>query len=99
MLANVSAEYGDGTALWDLTDLFKAIQDQGASRARAATFFLGCAFIISQLSINVVGNVLAGGLDVASLFPKYINLRRGAYILAALSVLPQPWQQIANGST
>jgi NCS1 family nucleobase:cation symporter-1 len=51
------------------------------------------------LSINVVGNVLAGGLDVASVFPKYINLRRGAYVLAALSVLPNPWQQLASGST
>ncbi|KAL1867171.1 hypothetical protein VTK73DRAFT_4283 [Phialemonium thermophilum] len=69
------------------------------SRGRAAAFFLGIVFIFSQLSINVVGNVLAGGLDVASVFPKYINLRRGAYILAALSVLPNPWQQLAKGST
>lgn len=55
--------------------------------------------IISQLSINVVGNVLAGGLDVAAMFPKHVNLRRGAYIIAALSVLPNPWQQLVNGST
>lgn len=75
------------------------MQDQGGSRARAATFFLAIAFIVAQLSINVPGNVLAGGLDVASVFPKYINLRRGAYVLAALSVLPNPWQQLASGST
>lgn len=92
-------EYGKGVALWDLTDLFTAVQDTGGSRARAATFFLGCAFIISQVSINVPGNVLAGGLDVASVLPKYVNLRRGAYVLAALSVLPNPWQQLASGST
>ena len=79
--------------------LFAAVQDQGGSRARAATFFLGLVFILSQLSINVPGNVLAGGLDVASVLPKYINLRRGAYILAALSVVPNPWQQLASGST
>lgn len=69
------------------------------SGTRAATFFLAFAFIVAQLSICVPGNVLAGGLDVASLLPKYINLRRGAYILAALSVLPNPWQQLASGST
>jgi NCS1 family nucleobase:cation symporter-1 len=55
--------------------------------------------IVSQLSINVVGNVLAGGLDVAAMFPKFINLRRGAYVIAALSVLPNPWQQLVNGTT
>ncbi|KAK5957753.1 hypothetical protein OHC33_000942 [Knufia fluminis] len=97
--ATTQEEYGHGTALWDPTMLFTAIQDQNGSRGRAATFFLGIVFILSQLSINVVGNVLAGGLDVASVFPKYINLRRGAYILAALSVLPNPWQQLASGST
>ena len=56
-------------------------------------------FIISQISINVVGNVMAGGLDVAAALPKYVNLRRGAYIIAVLSVLPNPWQQLSSGST
>jgi NCS1 family nucleobase:cation symporter-1 len=97
--ANCAPEYGNGTALWDPSTLFMAIQDQNGSRGRAAAFFLGIVFILSQLSINVVGNVLAGGLDVASVFPKYINLRRGAYILAAASVLPNPWQQMSSGGT
>lgn len=91
--------YGKGEALWDPTDLFMAIQDEHGSRGRAAAFFLGLVFIVSQLSINVVGNVLAGGLDVAAVLPKYINLRRGAYAIAILSVLPNPWQQLASGST
>ena len=92
-------EYGHGVALWSPSDLLVAIQEQNGSKGRAASFFLAVAFIISQISINVVGNVLAGGLDVASIFPRYINLRRGAYILAALSVAPNPWKQLANGST
>lgn len=94
-----SSGYGKGEPLWDPSALFAAMQDQGGSGARAGTFFLAVAFILSQLSINVPGNVLAGGLDVASVLPKYINLRRGAYILAALSVAPNPWQQLASGST
>lgn len=97
--AATQEQYGHGTALWDPSTLFMAIQDQNGSRGRAATFFLGIVFIVSQLSINVVGNVLAGGLDVASVLPKYINLRRGAYILAALSVAPCPWQQLSSGGT
>ncbi|KAF2773043.1 hypothetical protein EJ03DRAFT_341272 [Teratosphaeria nubilosa] len=97
--AATQKQYGHGTALWNPTDLFIAIQDQHGSRDRAAAFFLGTMFIVSQLSINVVGNVMAGGLDVAAVLPKYVNLRRGAYIIAVLSVLPNPWQQLASGST
>lgn len=97
--AATQQQYGDGTPLWNPADLFAKIQDTHGSRGRAAAFFLGIVFIFSQLSINVVGNVLAGGLDVASVFPKYINLRRGAYILAALSVAPNPWQQLAYPGT
>ncbi|CAL5873259.1 uncharacterized protein PFLUO_LOCUS7528 [Penicillium psychrofluorescens] len=97
--ASTQKRYGKGEPLWDPSALFAAMQDQGGSGARAGTFFLAVAFILSQLSINVPGNVLAGGLDVASVLPKYINLRRGAYILAALSVAPNPWQQLASGST
>lgn len=97
--AATQVEYGNGTALWDPTMLFAAIQDKHGAGGRAAAFFLGIVFIFSQLSINVVGNVLAGGLDVASVFPKYINLRRGAYVLAALSVLPNPWRQLAFPGT
>ncbi|KAM0420344.1 hypothetical protein ACHAPT_011886 [Fusarium lateritium] len=102
--AATQKRYGDGAPLWDPYQLLVAMQDSALNKSseggtRAATFFLAFSFIVAQLSICVPGNVLAGGLDVASLLPKYINLRRGAYILAALSVLPNPWQQLASGST
>ncbi|KAI8660064.1 hypothetical protein NCS57_00982800 [Fusarium keratoplasticum] len=102
--AATQKRYGNGAPLWDPYQLLVAMQDSNSNKSsesgtRAATFFLAFAFIVAQLSICVPGNVLAGGLDVASLLPKYINLRRGAYILAALSVLPNPWQQLASGST
>ncbi|RFU34897.1 hypothetical protein B7463_g1496, partial [Scytalidium lignicola] len=96
--ASTQIKYGKGTPLWDVSDLFVAMQDQLGSKGRAATFFLAAAFIISQCSINVPGNVLAAGLDIASILPRYVNLRRGAYIIAALSVAPVPWKQLASGS-
>lgn len=95
----ILADYGKGTALWDPSKLFRAIQDEHGAGGRAAVFFLALVMIVSQLSINVVGNVLAGGLDIAALFPKFVNLRRGAYVIAICSVLPNPWQQLASGST
>ena len=44
---------------------------------------LALAFLVAQFGINIAGNAVAGGIDLASLFPKYINIRRGAYIVSA----------------
>lgn len=54
------------------------------SSVRAAVFFggLGCAF--SQLAVNVVLNAVSHGMDMAGLAPRYINIRRGAYIIGAV---------------
>ncbi len=35
------------------------------------------AFLIAQFGINIAGNAVSGGIDLASLLPKYINIRRG----------------------
>ncbi|KAF4630711.1 hypothetical protein G7Y89_g7428 [Cudoniella acicularis] len=56
-------------------------------------------FKMMVVSINFPGNILARGIGTVSVFPKYINFRRGAYLLAVLSVVPNPWQQLASGST
>jgi cytosine/uracil/thiamine/allantoin permease len=40
------------------------------------------AFLFAQFGINIAGNAVSGGIDLASMFPKYINLRRGAYIVS-----------------
>lgn len=32
------------------------------------------------------------GMDMAGLWPRYINIRRGSYIMAALGIIVQPWQ-------
>ena len=64
-----------------------AIQDHYDSHSgvRAAAFFAGLGCTCAQLSINVLLNSVSTGMDMAGLWPKYINIRRGAYILAAVS--------------
>lgn len=68
-----------------------------ANRAMAVVF--GLSFVLSQLSFNVVANGFAGGMEMAGLLPKYINIRRGAYITALLSWAVQPWKFFWNSST
>lgn len=72
----------------------------------------GLAFVLSQWGINVPGNLLAGGIDLTSLWPRYLNIRRGgesqlltpleltsAYITLAVSVAMCPWALLSGSNT
>lgn len=76
-----------GEIIWSPIGLLSALQDyyQSSPAIRAACFFAGLGLTGAQLSINVVLNSVSTGMDMAGLWPKYINIRRGAYILAAVS--------------
>lgn len=87
-----------GEAIWNPPLLLLAAQQAGGSRSRASTFFCGFAWIVSQIGINVPGNLIAGGVDVAALLPRYINLRRGAYLILLISICVNPWQLLSTSS-
>jgi len=38
-------------------------------------------------------------MDLAGLFPSYINIRRGAYIGLVLSIAMCPWQLLSSAAT
>lgn len=81
-----------GTAMWLPTDVcLQWLSDNYSSKTRAAAFFCGLAFTSSQLTFNVLANGFAGGMDLAGVFPKYINIFRGASIAALVSWACQPW--------
>lgn len=50
-------------------------------------FFGGVGLAFSQLSINVVLNSISTGMDISGLWPRFINIRRGAYILAIVRLI------------
>ncbi|CRK24231.1 hypothetical protein BN1723_013215 [Verticillium longisporum] len=85
-----------GEAIWSPPTLFaRLIQDNpDHAGTRAAAFFAGLGLVVAQLGVNVCGNGLAGGFDLAAIFPKYINIRRGAYITALLSSVVNPWRLV-----
>ncbi|RPD56817.1 NCS1 nucleoside transporter family [Lentinus tigrinus ALCF2SS1-7] len=90
--------YPDDGLLWAPYDLLPVIQARGGSGARAACFFAGCAFVISQFGINIPGNATSGGIDLSGLLPKYINIKRGAFITAALGLAICPWKLLTGTS-
>ncbi|KAF8063953.1 NCS1 nucleoside transporter family [Lyophyllum atratum] len=84
--------YPDEPLLWKLYDLLEAIQRHEGPAARAAVFFLAFAFFLSQLCVNIVACGVVGGMDLAALAPKYINIRRGSFIIAVIGICINPWR-------
>lgn len=81
-----------GTAMWLPTDVcLQWMADNYSAGTRAAAFFCGLAFASSQLTFNVLANGFAGGMDLSGIFPRYINIFRGAVITALISWACQPW--------
>ena len=92
MTAATQQRFGD--AIWNPPEIFSTLIEKGGSRERAVGFFAGAALVVSQIGVNVPGNALSGGFDFAATFPKYINIRRGAYLTATLSVACSPWRPV-----
>jgi NCS1 family nucleobase:cation symporter-1 len=89
-----------GQAVWNPPTLFVSLLEKdNSSGTRAAVFFAGLALSVSQLGTNLPGNALPGGLDLASVFPQFINIRRGAYIIAILSPIVNPWRLVNTATT
>ncbi|KAL4911463.1 hypothetical protein BDW74DRAFT_184788 [Aspergillus multicolor] len=89
-----------GEAVWNPPTLFvELLQKDTSSGTRAAVFFAGLALSVSQLGTNLPGNALPGGLDLASVFPGFINIRRGAYIIALVSPVVNPWRLVNTATT
>ncbi|KAI0176151.1 NCS1 nucleoside transporter family protein-like protein [Hypoxylon sp. FL1284] len=90
-----------GEVYWNPPDLLMRMMDNGdgSSAARAGVFFLGFGFGLTSMFENICGNSVAGGIDLAGLWPKYINIRRGAIITFVAAWVVQPWQLVNKATT
>lgn len=89
-----------GEAIWNPPTLFAQLLAQNETAGtRAACFFAGLCLVISQIGVNVPGNALAGGFDLAATFPRYLNIRRGAYVTAIFSIIVNPWRLVNTATT
>lgn len=90
-----------GEVIWNPPDLLLTMMDngQGSSASRAGVFFLALGFALTNVFENICGNAVAGGIDLAGLWPRYINIRRGAIITFAAAWVVQPWQLVNRATT
>ncbi|THW05324.1 NCS1 nucleoside transporter family protein-like protein [Aureobasidium pullulans] len=90
-----------GEVYWNPPDLLMRTMDsgEGSSKARAGVFFLAAGFALTGMFENVCGNAVAGGIDLAGLFPRYLDIRRGAILTFVAVWVCQPWQLVNKAAT
>lgn len=70
-----------GAYIWD--PLALAAMWDGPS-GRAAAFFVGFAWCVAQIGVNLSANVISCSNDMVSLCPKYISIRRGVVLTTVI---------------
>ncbi|KAK5744412.1 hypothetical protein LTR17_002122 [Elasticomyces elasticus] len=99
-LAASSTQAIYGEALWNPPDLVqKWLDTDYNAKSRAAAFFAGFGLVVCQLAINTIDNAFSCGIDLAGLFPAFIDIRRGSYIGLVLSIAMCPWQLLSSAAT
>ena len=89
-----------GQYFWNPFELLLHIQSVSMTpAARAGTFFSGLCFLASQIALCIVLNAISTGMDMAALCPRWINIRRGCFILTIIAVAICPWNYVNNVTT
>lgn len=58
---------------------------------RCGIFFIALGFCFAQVTTMIFANLIAAGNDTAAMFPRFINVRRGAIIAVVLAFAITPW--------
>jgi NCS1 nucleoside transporter family len=67
--------------------------------SRACRFFAAFSFALAALGVNISANSLSAANDLTSLFPKYVNIRRGQLITAILAWALVPWKILESAGS
>jgi NCS1 family nucleobase:cation symporter-1 len=86
-----------GEVLWDPLLIVDHWTSPGG---RAAAFFVALAFLIASIAINISANSIAVAVDLTTLFPRYLDLRRAQYVCAVLGAWAMtPWNILASAES
>lgn len=86
-----------GEYIWDPLDLASRWEGGGG---RAAAFFVGVSWCIAQIGTNLSANVISCANDMASLWPKYVNIRRGVVVTTVTAGwIMVPWKIISSAQS
>lgn len=89
--------YG-GEAIWDPLILLERFIDDGGSAQRFGVFVIATAFALAQLGTNIAANSVSAGTDMTALLPRWLNIRRGGYICAAIGLAMCPYNLLKSSN-
>ncbi|KAL8278787.1 hypothetical protein RQP46_008856 [Phenoliferia psychrophenolica] len=83
-----------GKVLWSPVDVI-ALWD-----SRAAVFFAALVWAVAQMSTNISTNSISAANDLSTLFPRFVNIRRGQIIVSVVGGWCMvPWKILASATT
>ena len=80
-----SAKVFGGQMIMDPIEIVSKIDNKWAVVLGSVTF------IIATMGINIVANFVSPAYDIANLFPRHIDFKKGGLIASILAVLVCPW--------
>ena len=88
----------EGGPIWDPLTLLERYIDDGGSGQRFGVFVIATAFSLAQLGTNIAANSVSAGTDMTALLPRYLNIRRGGYICAAIGLAMCPYNLLTSAN-
>lgn len=85
-----SAVIFGGEMVWNPLDLLGKFQVGASSAERFGIFVISTGFALAQLGTNISANSVSAGTDLTALLPRYLTIRRGSYICAAVGLAMNP---------
>jgi NCS1 family nucleobase:cation symporter-1 len=88
-----------GELIWNPLNIYINWIQEGSSGGRAAAFFCGFAWMVSQICVNITANSISAANDLTVLFPRYVNIKRGSIIAATIGAwVFVPWRIVATST-
>ncbi|OAA66580.1 Permease, cytosine/purines, uracil, thiamine, allantoin [Niveomyces insectorum RCEF 264] len=87
-----------GVPIWNPLDMLDNFINDGGSGRRFGVFVIATAFSIAQLGTNLTANSVSAGSDMSALLPRFINIRRGSYICAAVGLAMCPYNLLTSSN-
>ncbi|PGH17589.1 hypothetical protein AJ80_04768 [Polytolypa hystricis UAMH7299] len=98
-VSSASSSIYESDPIWNPLDLLGKFLDDASSAERFAVFFLASVFTLAQLGTNIAANSISAGTDMTALLPRFLTIRRGGYICAAVGFAMCPWHLLSSSNS
>lgn len=89
----IGSEIAFGVPIWNVLEAVDRFDNKFSIALSLLTICL------STLSVNIIGNIIPAGNQLATLFPGKINFKLGALIATTIGILIMPWKLMENSTS